>query len=232
MAAAGQEQTVLLCRSAWAGSQRYGAAVWSGDIPATWESLRLQVRAGLSIAISGIPWWTTDIGGFHGGDPRDPAYQELMVRWFQYGVFCPLFRLHGDRQPRVPTGYAMTGGPNEAWSYGDAAYQRIAAALRLRERLRPYIHEQMRVASREGCRRCGRCSSTSPTTRAPGGSRTSSCSAPTSSSPPSWSQAATRARRLPARRPGLDRGRDRRPARRRAHRPGSPLPRPHPCLRR
>ena len=150
MAAAGEEQTVLLSRSAWAGSQRFGAAVWSGDIPATWESLRRQVRAGLSIAISGIPWWTTDIGGFHGGDPRDPAYQELVVRWFQYGAFCPLFRLHGDREPRVPTGHAMTGGPNEVWAYGDAAYERIAAVLRLRERLRPYIHEQMRVASRDG----------------------------------------------------------------------------------
>jgi alpha-D-xyloside xylohydrolase len=150
LAAAGQPQTVLLSRSAWAGSQRYGAAVWSGDIPATWESLRQQVRAGLNIAISGIPWWTTDIGGFHGGDPRDPAYQQLMVRWFQYGVFCPLFRLHGDREPRVPTGHAMTGGPNEAWSYGEAAYERIVACLRLRERLRPYIHEQMRVAARDG----------------------------------------------------------------------------------
>jgi alpha-D-xyloside xylohydrolase len=150
MAAAGEEQTVLLSRSAWAGSQRFGAAVWSGDIPATWESLRKQVRAGLSIAISGIPWWTTDIGGFHGGDPRDPAYQELVVRWFQYGAFCPLFRLHGDREPRVPTGYAMTGGPNEVWSYGDDAYERIVAVLRLRERLRPYIHAQMRVASRDG----------------------------------------------------------------------------------
>ncbi|HEY5397147.1 MAG TPA: TIM-barrel domain-containing protein [Trebonia sp.] len=150
MANAGQEPTVLLCRSAWAGSQRYGAAVWSGDIPATWQSLRLQVRAGLNVAISGIPWWTTDIGGFHGGDPSDPAYQELIVRWFQYAVFCPLFRLHGDRQPRVPTGFEMTGGPNEAWSYGDAAFPRIAAALRLRERLRPYIHQQMQVASRQG----------------------------------------------------------------------------------
>jgi alpha-D-xyloside xylohydrolase len=150
LAEAGHEQTVLLCRSAWAGSQRYGAAVWSGDIPATWESLRLQVRAGLNIAVSGIPWWTTDIGGFHGGDPSDPGYQELFVRWFQYGVFCPLFRLHGDRQPRVPTGFEMTGGPNEVWSYGDVAYQRIAAALRLRERLRPYIHQQMQVASRQG----------------------------------------------------------------------------------
>jgi alpha-D-xyloside xylohydrolase len=149
MAAAGQEPTVLLCRSAWAGAQKFGAAVWSGDIPATWESLRKQVRAGLNIAISGIPWWTTDIGGFHGGDPGDPAYQELVVRWFQYGVFCPLFRLHGDRYPRVPTGHAMTGGPNEVWSYGDA-YERIVAALRLREQLRPYIHQQMRVAARTG----------------------------------------------------------------------------------
>lgn len=150
MAAAGQEPTVLLCRSAWAGAQKFGAAVWSGDIPATWESLRQQVRAGLNIALSGIPWWTTDIGGFHGGDPGDPAYQELVTRWFQYGVFCPLFRLHGDRLPRLPTGHAMTGGPNEAWSYGDLAYERIAAALRLRERLRPYVHEQMRAAARTG----------------------------------------------------------------------------------
>ncbi|GAA5186450.1 glycoside hydrolase family 31 protein [Rugosimonospora acidiphila] len=150
MAAAGQEPTVLLCRSAWAGSQKYGAAVWSGDIPATWESLRQQLRAGLSIAISGIPWWTTDIGGFHGGNPADPAYQELMVRWFQYGVFCPLFRLHGDRQPRVPTGYAMTGGPNEVWSYGENAYPHLTAALSLRERLRPYIHRQMHEAATVG----------------------------------------------------------------------------------
>jgi alpha-D-xyloside xylohydrolase len=150
MATAAEEQTVLLSRSAWAGSARFGAAVWSGDIPATWEALRRQVRAGLSIAISGIPWWTTDIGGFHGGDPGDPAYQELFVRWFQYGAFCPLFRLHGDRNPRVPTGHTMTGGPNEVWSYGAAAYERIVAVLRLRERLRPYLHEQMRVAARDG----------------------------------------------------------------------------------
>ena len=150
MSAAGQPGTVLLCRSAWAGSQKYGAAVWSGDIPATWESLATQVPAGLNMGISGIPWWTTDIGGFHGGDATDPAYQELMVRWFQYGVFCPLFRLHGDREPRLPTGHTMTGGPNEVWSYGDRAYGIIAETLRLRERLRPYIHEQMRAASETG----------------------------------------------------------------------------------
>jgi alpha-D-xyloside xylohydrolase len=150
MAEAGQEPTVLLCRSAWAGSQRYGAAVWSGDIPATWLSLTQQVRAGLSIAISGIPWWTTDIGGFHGGDASDPAYQELMVRWFQFGVFCPLFRLHGDRDPRTPTSYAQTGGPNEVWSYGDEAYEIISGLLHLRERLRPYIHQHMAIAAESG----------------------------------------------------------------------------------
>lgn len=150
MAAAGEPTTVLLSRSAWAGSQKYGTAVWSGDIPATWESLRTQVRAGLNIGISGIPWWTTDIGGFHGGDAADPAYQELMIRWFQFGVFCPLFRLHGDREPRTPTGFAQTGGPNEVWSFGAEATPIIAELLRLRERLRPYIHEQMRRASADG----------------------------------------------------------------------------------
>jgi alpha-D-xyloside xylohydrolase len=150
MAAAGHEPTVLLCRSAWAGSQKYGAAVWSGDIPATWESLRQQIPAGLNLALCGIPWWTTDIGGFHGGDSRDPAYRELMIRWFQYGVFCPLFRLHGDREPRTPTSYAQTGGPNEVWSYGEQAYEIIAGLLHLRERLRPYVHAQMREAARSG----------------------------------------------------------------------------------
>ncbi|WP_022883381.1 glycoside hydrolase family 31 protein [Glaciibacter superstes] len=150
MAAAGREPTVLLTRSAWAGSQRYGVAVWSGDVPATWDSLNTQVRAGLNIAISGIPWWTTDIGGFHGGDSRDADYRELLVRWFEYGTFCPLFRLHGDRMPRVPVGHDMTGGPNEVWSYGDEALPILTAHLELRERLRPYLHEQMRHAASAG----------------------------------------------------------------------------------
>ncbi|RFA10762.1 family 31 glucosidase [Subtercola boreus] len=150
MAAAGEQPTVLLCRSAWAGSQKYGAAVWSGDIPATWLSLAQQVRAGLAIAVSGIPWWTTDIGGFHGGDASDPAYRELVIRWFQYGVFCPLFRLHGDREPRTPTGHEMTGGPNELWSFGEDALPILTGVLELRERLRPYIHDQMRLAAETG----------------------------------------------------------------------------------
>jgi alpha-D-xyloside xylohydrolase len=143
-------ETVLLCRSAWAGQQRYSAAVWSGDIPATFDSLARQVRAGLSIAIAGIPWWTTDIGGFHGGDARDDGFRELVVRWFQYGAFCPLFRLHGNREPRTPTGWDMTGGPNEVWAFGDEAYAIIKDVMLMRERLRPYLHAQLDKAASDG----------------------------------------------------------------------------------
>jgi alpha-D-xyloside xylohydrolase len=150
MRAQGETEVVTLNRSAWAGSQRYGAALWSGDIPATFESLGAQLRAGLNVALSGIPWWTTDIGGFHGGDPDSPEYRELVVRWFQYGALCPLFRLHGYREPAAPFNPAMTGGPNEVWSFGDEAYEHITAAMRLRESLRPYVAEQLRVTSETG----------------------------------------------------------------------------------
>jgi alpha-D-xyloside xylohydrolase len=150
MTARGEEEVVLLCRSAWAGSQRYGAAVWSGDIPSTFESFGVQVRAGLNMAMSGIPWWTTDIGGFSGGDPADPAFRDLLVRWFQYGVFCPLTRLHGNRLPESTMGTAMTGGPNEVWSFGDEALGILTDYLHLRERLRPYVHTQAKQASLNG----------------------------------------------------------------------------------
>ena len=147
MRAEGEREILCLSRSAWAGSQRYGAAVWSGDVSSTFEALQVQVRAGLNIALSGIPWWTTDIGGFHGGDPESPEFQELVVRWFQYGAFCPIFRLHGFRQP---TEGWDTGGPNEAWSFGERAYAIIRELLFLRERLRPYIMAQMRLAHEKG----------------------------------------------------------------------------------
>lgn len=152
MRSEGESEIIHLCRSAWAGSQRYGAALWSGDIPSTFESLQIQVRAGLNAGLSGIPWWTTDIGGFHGGDPESPYFRELIVRWFQYGTFCPLFRLHGFRLPyqRGETSKDLTGGPNEVWSFGDEAYAIIRELMFLRERLRPYIMEQMRVAHETG----------------------------------------------------------------------------------
>ena len=146
MRAEGDSEGLSFCRSAWAGSQRYGAALWSGDIGSTFESLRGQVTAGLNVALSGIPWWTTDIGGFHGGDPDSPEFRELIVRWFQYGAFCPLFRLHGNREPVMPFSTTQTGGPNEVWSFGEEAYRAIRDILFLRERLRPYVMAQMRAA--------------------------------------------------------------------------------------
>ncbi|MBN1541358.1 glycoside hydrolase family 31 protein [candidate division KSB1 bacterium] len=146
MKAEGETEILCLCRSAWAGSQRYGAAVWSGDIHSSFDDLRSQVRAGLNMAISGIPWWTTDIGGFTGGDPQDEGFRELIVRWFQYGTFCPLFRLHGNRLPEQD----FNGGPNEVWSFGEKAYAIIRELLLLRERLRPYILAHMRIAHETG----------------------------------------------------------------------------------
>ena len=79
MSAAGQENVINLLRCAWAGSQSYGALVWSGDIDTTFRSMRNQFAAGLNMGIAGIPWWTTDIGGFHGGNPDDPAYREVLI---------------------------------------------------------------------------------------------------------------------------------------------------------
>jgi alpha-D-xyloside xylohydrolase len=119
MASAGQTNIVNLLRCAWAGSQKFGALVWSGDIASSWSSFRNQLCAGLNMGIAGIPWWTTDIGGFHGGNPKDEAFRELFVRWFQWGAFCPVMRLHGDREPKQPqhgtTGgaFCRSGAPNE-----------------------------------------------------------------------------------------------------------------------
>jgi alpha-D-xyloside xylohydrolase len=148
MRSEGETEIISLSRSAWAGSQRYGTAVWSGDVASTFEALQDQVRAGLNVALSGIPWWTTDIGGFHGGDPESPAFRELIVRWFQYGAFCPIFRLHGFREPARD--WRDTGGPNEVWSFGEEAYGLIRELLFLRERLRPYIMAQMQAAHERG----------------------------------------------------------------------------------
>lgn len=138
----GVEKPVNLVRCAWAGSQRYGALVWSGDIHSDWKTFRRQVCAGMNMGIAGIPWWTTDIGGFTGGDPEDAAFRQLLVRWFEWGTFCPVMRLHGDRLPaeRV-TGkdgrqHQHTGGPNEIWSFGEENEKILAAYIRLRDAMR------------------------------------------------------------------------------------------------
>jgi alpha-D-xyloside xylohydrolase len=147
---AGQQNIVNLLRCAWAGSQRYGALVWSGDIASSWESFRNQLAAGLSMGIAGIPWWTTDIGGFHGGHPDDPAFRELLIRWFQWGTFCPVMRLHGDRQPKSPGDDTAPGAPNEIWSYGEEAYPILVKYLNMREEMRDYTRDLMRQAHEKG----------------------------------------------------------------------------------
>jgi alpha-D-xyloside xylohydrolase len=147
----GEDEVVLLCRSAWAGSQSLGVVLWSGDVQATWESFREQVVAGLSVMCSGIPWWNSDTGGFHGGDPDSPEYRELYLRWFQFATFSPIMRAHGHREPRIPFGAEdHGGGGNEVWSYGPDAEQVLVDHLTLRERLKPYVLEHMRIAARDG----------------------------------------------------------------------------------
>jgi alpha-D-xyloside xylohydrolase len=124
----------ILTRCAWISQQRVGTAIWSGDIPATFEELEQQVTAGLNFTATGIPYWTTDIGGYSGGDPADEAYRELFTRWFQYGTFCPVFRSHGRRYP----GDRKTS--NELWAYGDEVKRICTDFIRLRYALLPYIY--------------------------------------------------------------------------------------------
>lgn len=154
----GETAPMTLGRSAWVGSQSLGAAVWSADIPSTFDSLRRQLAGGLNIALSGIPYWTTDIGGFHGGDIDDPEFRELLVRWFQYGVFCPIMRVHGVRKqkinpPKEDPGKADPNHPNvpnEVWSYGEETCEILSEQIRLRDRLKPYVMAQMKHAETTG----------------------------------------------------------------------------------
>lgn len=156
MEAEGQENIINLLRCAWAGSQKYGALVWSGDIHSTFASLRDQLAAGLNMGLAGIPWWTTDIGGFFGADIRDKSFHEVLIRWFQFGAFCPVMRLHGYRWPLQPQ-YGTTGGatcisgaPNEIWSYSDEVYTICTSYLELREQMKPYIKQLMKEAHKKG----------------------------------------------------------------------------------
>lgn len=158
LSAEGETAIVSLIRCAWAGSQRYGALVWSGDIHSSFEAMRNQLSAGLNMGMAGIAWWTTDIGGFHGGDVADPAFHELMIRWFQWAVFTPVLRMHGHRDPITPPaepfrdGVAQcdTGAGNELWSFGEQVFEILSYYAALRERLRPYITTLMRAAHEHG----------------------------------------------------------------------------------
>ena len=138
--ASNQKRVFILSRSAFAGSQRNAVTAWSGDINSDFLSFKRQIPAGLNYAISGLPYWTTDIGGFVSGNPDDPAYRELFVRWFQYGTFCPIFRVHGTR----------TTNQNELWSYGPEAQRILTAFDNLRYRLMPYIYSMAWKITHDG----------------------------------------------------------------------------------
>ena len=155
----GQDDIVNLVRCAWVGSQRYGALVWSGDIMSSYEDFRKQICAGLHMGLAGIPWWTTDIGGFHAGDMadiRNPEYHELLIRWFQFGTFCPVMRIHGCRAPQeqviAKDGEVRewTGAPNEVWSYGEENEKIMTRLIGVRTMMKDYIRDVMKNASENG----------------------------------------------------------------------------------
>jgi alpha-D-xyloside xylohydrolase len=138
--ASDKKRVFLLSRSAYAGAQRNAVTTWSGDVDPNWETFRRQIPAGLNYSLSGLPYWTTDIGGFVAANPDDSAYRELFVRWFEFGTFCPVFRVHGTR----------TTNQNELWSYGPDAQKTLVAYDNLRYRLMPYIYSLAWKTTSEG----------------------------------------------------------------------------------
>ena len=134
------KRVFIMTRSSFAGQQHYGSNMWSGDVASSWDMLRKQIPAGLSFSLTGNPNFNTDIGGFFcgsyntrgsGSAPQNPQFQELYVRWMQYGLFCPVFRSHGADAPR------------EIWHFGkkgEPVYDAIEKMIRLRYRLIPYLY--------------------------------------------------------------------------------------------
>lgn len=127
-------RVAILARSAFAGQQSYGTIMWTGDIAGTWDVFRKQVKCGLNFALSGLPYWTTDIGGFFinttdwPGGTHEPGYRELYTRWFQWGTFCPIMRTHG------------CGPRREMWIMGEKSYEIQKKFDELRYQLQPYIY--------------------------------------------------------------------------------------------
>ena len=155
----GVSTPVNLLRSCWAGSQKYGNVVWSGDVPSTFESLRDQLQCGINMGLAGIPWWTTDIGGFMTADWQDPDFQQLLIRWFEFAVYTSVLRLHGERGPidieplddrDWGGGYLHTGHANEMWSYGEANYRIMRDQLEIRLGMKDYLKTIFREAHEDG----------------------------------------------------------------------------------
>ncbi len=135
------KRVVILTRSAFAGQQRYGTINWSGDIGWNWDSYKRQIVAGLHYNLTGMPYWTTDIGGFFrpgNGQYTDPQYHDILTRWFQWGVFNPIFRIHGYQTETEP------------WKYGEQVESNMRKMMNLRYRLLPYIYSSAWLVSQKG----------------------------------------------------------------------------------
>lgn len=156
-------EIVNLTRCAWAGSQRYGALVWSGDVGSTFADLKAQVTCAIHMGMAGIPWFTTDMGGFHDGDIYSQEFRELLIRWCQFSCFSPVMRNHGDRSALQPDGTmketvitekgalrSPSGADNEPWSYGEQVEEIFVKYIRLREELKPYTRELFAQAHEGG----------------------------------------------------------------------------------
>lgn len=143
---------ILLRRVQDRSIKRYGVTVWSGDVGYDFNALRSQIAAGLNASMSGLPFWTTDIGGFRGGNTDDPAYREVYIRWFQFGTFCPLFRVHGSRGATGlnDLNFGISRGENELWSFGKQLESVMPEYDRLRYRLMPYIYSSARNTIQTG----------------------------------------------------------------------------------
>ncbi len=144
----GTPDILNLVRCAWVGSPKYGTLVWSGDIDSTFPQMKRQIANGINMGVAGIPYWISDTGGFYGGNINDPVFRELIVRWYQWAVFTPILRMHGDRQPNIGAlahntdrggGFCSSGAENELWSYGEENYEIFLKYLGIREDMKPYI---------------------------------------------------------------------------------------------
>ena len=165
LAASGLSDSLVLARSAWAGVQKHRAVLWNGDTHSTFGFLQTAITAMQNVQMSGIAWWTTDIGGCKsiyrpqalplgmatrvvtahfdllladaGGDPKDATFRELIVRWFQFGVTCPIFRQHGARD-------------TEPWLLGDVSFAAVLKVMNLRQTLRPYVVSELGETATSG----------------------------------------------------------------------------------
>lgn len=155
---------INLTRCAWVGSQRYASLVWSGDVGSTFEDLSHQVTCAIHMGMAGIPWFTTDMGGFHGGKVDSPDFRELLMRWCAFSCFCPVMRNHGDRGRNEVEGGGdretitaqdgssrlASGLANEPWSYGEQVEGVFRKYIAVRETMKPYLRSLFQEAHESG----------------------------------------------------------------------------------